>query len=163
MPVQEEERSSSSTSEWDFIPVGRRRWIDIEVQNSKDLHCFQMSKFIMKLPRHKNVGREGDAGFPHSRIVEECKKVLSEDSKYWTEETRQRLVTAPYWSANMWIEVLAKGGGNKKRFLKPDDPDRLLYLRAIQGHSEKAYSGNAPIDPALQDGVQLQKDFTKYV
>ena len=76
---------------------------------------------------------------------------------------QDKLLTAPYWSANMWIEVLAKGGGNKKRFLKPDDPDRLLYLRAIQGHSGKAYSGNAPIDPALQDNVLLPKDFTKYV
>ena len=47
--------------------------------------------------------------------------------------------------------------------LKPDDPDRLLYFRAIQGHSGKSYSGNAPIDPALQDNVLLPKDFTKYV
>ena len=44
-----------------------------------------------------------------------------------------------------------------------DDPDRLLYIRAIQCHSGKAYSGNAPIDPALQDNVLLTQDFTKYV
>ena len=76
------------------------------------------------------------------------------------------LYTAPYWLANNWKDVLAKGGGNKKRFqccLKPNYPDRLLYLRALQGHSEKAYSGNVPIDPALQDNVLLPKDFTKYV
>ena len=65
-----------------------------------------------------------------------------------------------------WIEVLAKGGGNKKWFqycLKPNDSDRLLYLRTIQGHSGKAFSGNAPIDPALQDNVLLPKDFTRCV
>ena len=33
----------------------------------------------------------------------------------------------------------------------------------FQGHSGKAYSGIAPIDPALQDNVLLPKDFTKYV
>ena len=75
MPVHEEERAlgrpaakakpilkPSSTSEWNFIPVGQRRWIDSEVQHSKDPFCFQMSKFITNLLRHKNVGREGDAG-----------------------------------------------------------------------------------------------------
>ena len=78
----------------------------------------------------KIVGRDGDARVSHRRIIEECRNVLSEDSKYWTEETRQRLLTAPYWSANKWIEVLAKGGGNKIRFqycLKPDDPDSCTF------------------------------------
>ena len=100
----------SSKSEWDFIPLRQWRWIDSEVQKFKDPSCFQVSKFITNFLRHKNVG------FPHSRIVEECKKVLSEDPKYWTEETRQRLLTAPFWSANKWIKFQAKGGGNKKRF-----------------------------------------------
>ena len=65
-----------------------------------------------------------------------------------------------------WIEVLAKSSGKKKKFqycLKPDDPGRLLYLRAIQSHSGRARSGNAPIDPALQDNVLLPMNFTKYV
>ena len=57
MPVQEEERASgrpaakakpmlkrASTSEWKFIPVGQRGWIDIEVQNFKDPYCFQNAK-----------------------------------------------------------------------------------------------------------------------
>ena len=73
---------------------------------------------------------------------------------------------APYWSAEKWIDVLSKGGGQKKRFqycLKPNCPKKLLYLRPIQGHSPKAFSGNARINPAWQDNVLLPKDFTKYV
>ena len=43
-----------------------------------------------------------------------------------------------------------------------DEPERLLYLRAIQGHSGRAHSGNAHIDPVLQDNVLLPITFTKY-
>ena len=38
-----------------------------------------------------------------------------------------------------------------------------LLFRAIQGHSGKVYSGNARINPALQDNVLLPKDFIEYV
>ena len=40
---------------------------------------------------------------------------------------------------------------------------KLLYLRAIQGHSGKVHSGNAGVNPTLQDNVLLPNDFTKYV
>ena len=81
-------------------------------------------------------------------------------------EVKQDMKMAPHWSAQTWVDVLAKGGGQKKRFqycLKPDEPERLLYLRTIQGHSGRAHSGNAPIDPVLQDNVLLPMNFTKYV
>ena len=81
MPVQEEERASgrpaakakpilkqSSTSEWNFIPVGQRRWIDIEVQNSEDPYCFQLSTFITNLLRHKTKLDEKE--MPEFLIVE---------------------------------------------------------------------------------------------
>ena len=47
--------------------------------------------------------------------------------------------------------------------LKPDEPERLLYLRATQGLSGRAHSVNAPIDPVLQDNVLLPMNFTRYV
>ena len=53
-----------------------RRWIDSEVQKSKDQYCYQMSKFITNLLRHREVGREEDAGVPYDRIVEKCKEKL---------------------------------------------------------------------------------------
>ena len=125
-----------------------------------------MSKFITQLLRHKEVGREEDARVPCDRIVEKCKEVPSEDSKYWSDEVKQKLNTAPHWSAEKWIDVLSKAGGKKNRFkycLEPDDPEKLLYLQAIQGHSGRAHSGNALIDPVLQDNVLLPMNFTKYV
>ena len=69
-------------------------------------------------------------------------------------------------AAQKWTDVLATGGGQKKRFqhcLKPDEPERLLYLRSIQGHSGRAHSGNALVDLVLQDNVLLPMIFNKYV
>ena len=72
----------SSTSNPNFIPTRERKSIDIEVQKSRDHYCFQMSKCITQLLRHKEVGREEDAGVPYDKIVEKCKEALSEDSRY---------------------------------------------------------------------------------
>ena len=116
--------------------------------------------------RGKEVGREEDARVPYCRFVEKCKEVLSEDSRYWSDEVKQDLKMAPYLSAEKWMDVLSKGGGQKKRFqhcLKPKCPEKLLYLRAIQGHLGEAYCGNACINRALHDNVLLPNDFTKYV
>ena len=121
----------SSTSNPNSIPMKGRRWIDIEVQLSKDQSCYQMSKFINNLLRHREVGREEDAGVLYDKIIDKCKEKL--DSKYWPNEVQQDLKMAPHWSAQKWIDVLGKGG-QKKRFqqcLKPNEPDRLLYLRAF--------------------------------
>ena len=71
---------------------------------------------------------------------------------------------APHWSAQKWIDVLAKGGGHQERFqyyAKPNERERLQYLRAIQGHSGGTQSGNAPIDPTLQDNFLLPMNVTK--
>ena len=86
MPIQEREEASvrpaakakpilkpSSTSNPNFIPMKDRKWIDIEVQKSKEQHCYQMSKFITNLLRHGEVGREEDAGVPCDRIIEKYK------------------------------------------------------------------------------------------
>ena len=45
-------KATKKTSNWNLIP-----------KRSKDPYCFQMSKFITQLFRHKEVGREEDAGF----------------------------------------------------------------------------------------------------
>ena len=52
------------------------------------------------------------------------------------------------------------GGGHKKWFqycLNPNYPHRLLYLRAIHGHS------GSTINPALQDNVLLPEGFTEQI
>ena len=105
-----------------------RRWIDIEVQKSKDQSCYQMSKFIINLLRHGEVGREEDAGVLFfDEIIEKYKEKLSKDSRFWPNEVKQDLKMAPHWPAQKWTDVLAKGGGQKKRFqycLKPDEPEK---------------------------------------
>ena len=72
----------------------QREWIDIEVKRSKDPCCFQMSKFITQLLRRKEVYRE-EHGVPYDRIVEKCKEVLSEGSRYWSDEVKEKLNMAP--------------------------------------------------------------------
>ena len=51
-------------------------------------------------------------------------------------------------------------GGNKKRFQYCTDPSgqKILYLRALQGHS-----GRNPIDLSLQDNVLIPDNFFEYV
>ena len=103
-PIREEERASgkpaakarsilkpSSTNNWNFVRVRQRKWIDIEVRRSKDTYCFQMSTFITQLLRHKEVGREEDDGVPYDQIVDKCKEMLSEDSRYWSDEIKEKI------------------------------------------------------------------------
>ena len=110
MPIQEGEEASwrpaanakprlkrASTSNPNFIPMKDGRWIFIEVQKSKDQFRYQMSKFISNLLRHGEVGREEDAGVPCDRIIEKCKKILSKDSRHWTNEVKQDWKMAPHW------------------------------------------------------------------
>ena len=125
-----------------------------------------MSKFVTQSLRHREVGREEDAGVPYDKIIEKCKEKLSTDARYWSHEVKQDLKMTPYWSAENRIEFLSKGGGQKKRFqycLKPNCLEKLLYCRAIQGLSGNAYSGHALVNLALQENVLLPKDFAKYV
>ena len=73
---------------------------------------------------------------------------------------KKDFINAPYWSIEEWISVLAKGGGDNKRFqycLNPNYPHQFLYLRAIQGHS------GSTINAALQDNVLLPEGFTECI
>ena len=88
MPIQEEEKASgkpaakarpisnsSSISDVNFIPMEKRQWIDIEIQESKDLDCFQVSKFITRLLRHgQKVYREDEGAVHCDQVIDECKK-----------------------------------------------------------------------------------------
>ena len=55
--------------------------------------------------------------------------------------------------------VWLQGGGSKRRYQYcPDDSGRILYLRALQGHS-----GNNLIDPTLQDNVVIGTGIFPYI
>ena len=64
---------------------------------------------------------------------------------------RQSGETQQHWSDDRWKSCLAAGGGSKRRYQYcSDNSGRILYLRALQGHS-----GNNLIDPTLQDNVVI--------
>ena len=154
MPIQEEEKASgkpaakarpiskpSSTSGWDLTPNEQRQFIDIETQESKNPHCFHVSKFITRLLRHSQQVDERRCRSPLRQVIDECKKKQSDNTGYWSDEMKKDFVNAPHWSIEKWVSVLAKGGGQKKRFqycLNPNCPHQFLYLRTIQKHSGSA-------------------------
>ena len=88
MPPQEEEIASGkpiakarprpkSSAMWNsnFIPVGERKWIDIETQRSNDPQSFQVSKAITPLLRHsQKVPRGVDGAVHYDDLIEECRK-----------------------------------------------------------------------------------------
>ena len=131
MPIQEEEKASEKPAE-KARPIFKNlhqqvvgtvflwntdKWIDIEIHESKDPYCFQVSKFITRLLRHsQQVNREEDAGVHYDQVIDECKKKLSNDTGDGSDEMKKQFANAPYWSLDKWISVLAKGGGQRKGF-----------------------------------------------
>ena len=132
----------------------------LKLQESHAPYCFQVSKFITRLLRHsQEVHREAGGAVHYDQVIDEYKKKQSDNTEYWSDEVKKDFINAPYWSIEEWISVLAKGGGDKKRFqycLDPNSPHGLLY-RATQGHSGSTING------ALQDNVLLPEGFTEYI
>ena len=131
--------------------------MDIETQESIDPYCFQVSHFITRQLRHsQKVHREDDGSVHQDQVIDECKKKQIDKTEYSSFERKKEFVNAPHWSIEKRISVLAKGGGQKKRFqycLNPNYPHQFLYLRAIQGHS------GSTVNPALHDTVLLPEGF----
>ena len=58
-----------------IIPIGQRKWTDIETQESNDPCCFQVPKFITRLLRHRQgVQREADGAVHYDQVIDECQK-----------------------------------------------------------------------------------------
>ena len=128
------------------IPLRDRKWIDINPEKY-DHDCFSVSKAMIRLLRQgQSVNREKDGAVRFVDILEEFKKKFD---------------GALQWPISDLISILAKRGGQKKRFqycLNPNSSQHFLYFRAIQGHS----GGNA-LDPELQDNVPIPENFTKNI
>ena len=146
MPIQEEERASvkpaakarpilkpSSTSNWNFIPMEQRNWIDIEVKRSKDPYCFREMQggsirgFTILVRRNKRNFKHGSGDVDRRSV-----------KRWWTEEK---------------VSIMFETKLSRK----------TLVLSSHSRSLGKPYSGNARVNPALQDNVLLPKDFTKYV
>ena len=118
------------------IPMHERRWIDIE-PSEQNLASYDLSKKVINLFRHnQTLQREEDGA------IEFCK------IKFHLRNHHSQIQN---WSDERWKACLAAGGGSKKRYQYcSDDSGRILYLRALQGHS-----GSNLIDPTLQDNVVI--------
>ena len=76
----------------------------------------------------QKVYREADGAVHYDQVIDECKKRQSDNTGYWSDETKKDFVNASHWSLDKWISVLPKGEGQKKRFqycLNPNYPLKL--------------------------------------
>ena len=103
-------------------------WIDIEPGNHS-LSAYEVSKKVIHLLRHsQQVQREEDGAVQFWRIKEHLQCQFPQ---------------IPHWSDNRWKACLAAGGGAKTRYQYCTDVSgRIIYFRALQGHS-----GRNLIDP----------------
>ena len=126
------------------IPMHERRWIDID-PSEQTLAAFDLSKKVISLLRHnQTVQREEDGAIQFYRIKFHLRNHSSQ---------------VQHWSDDRWKSCLAAGGGSKRRYQYcSDNSGRVLYLRALQGHS-----GNNLIDPTLQDNVVIGSGIFHYI
>ena len=126
------------------IPIHQRRWIDIE-PSKQDLASHDLSKKVINLLRHnQTLQREEDGE------IEFCK------IKFHLRNHHSQIQN---WSDDRWKACLAAGGGSKRRNQYcSDNLGKILYLRALQGHS-----GSNLIDPTLQDNVPIGTGIFPYI
>ena len=121
-----------------------RRWIDIE-PSEQNLASYDLSKKVINLLRHnQTLQREQDGAIEFYKI------------KFYLRNHHSQIQV---WSDDRWKTFLAAGGGSKRRYQYcSDDSGRILYLRALQGHS-----GSNLIDPTLQDNVVIESGIFHYI
>ena len=126
------------------IPIHERRWIDIE-PSEQNLASYDLSKKVINLLRHNQTLQSEDDGALEFYRIKFC--------------LRNQFPQVQHWSDDRWILCLAAGGGPKRRYQYcSDDSGRILYLRALQGHS-----GSNLIDPTLQDNVVIGTGIFHYI
>ena len=136
------QRRDSASSFTRTIPIGERTWTDIEPQKYS-LSDYPVSTQLINLLRHGSLPRENDGAIEFSRMKDYL---------------QDHFVFCHHWSDEKWKSSMA-GGGNKKIFQYCTDSSReILYLRALQGHSERSI-----IDPSLQDNVVIPDGFLKCI
>ena len=126
------------------IPMHERKWINSE-PSEPTLAAYDLSKKVISLLRHnQTVQREEDGAIQFWRI------------KFYL---RNHSSQVQHWSDDRWKSCLAAGGGSKRRYQYcSDNSGRILYLRALQGHS-----GNNLIDPTLQDNVLIESGIFHHI
>ena len=117
-----------------------RRWIDIE-PSKQNLASYDLSKKVISLLRRQTLQREKKEQLNSTEL-----------NSFFEIDSSQ----VQHWCDDRWKACLAAGGGSKRRYQYcSDDSGRILYLRALQGHS-----GNNLIDPTLQDNVVIGSEYS---
>ena len=126
------------------IPIHERRWIDIE-PTKQDLASYELSKKVINLLLHnQTLQREEDGAIEFYKVKFHLRNHHSQ---------------VQHWSDDRWKACLVAGGGSKRRYQYcSDDSGRILYFRALQGHS-----GSNLIDPTLQDNVVIGTGIFHYI
>ena len=126
------------------IPMHERRWIDIE-PSEQTLAAYDLSKKVISLLRHnQTVQQEKDGAIEFYRIKFHLRNHSSQ---------------VQHWSDERWKSCLVARGGSKRRYQYCSyNSRRILYLRALQGHSV-----NNLIDPTLQDNVVIGTGIFPYI
>ena len=125
------------------IPMHERRWIDIE-PSEQNLASYDLSKKVINLLRHnQTLQREEDGAIEFYEI------------NFYLRNHHSQV---QHWSDDRWKACLAAGGGLKRYQYCSDDSGRIIYLRALQGHS-----GSNLVDPTLQDNVVIGSGMFHYI
>ena len=127
-----------------IVPIGRRKWIDIE-SGKQSFSDYEVPKKVTHLLRHsQHVHREEDGAVNFWRIKENLQNPFPQSI---------------HWSDDRWKACLA-GGGDKRRFRYcTDSSGAIVYFRALQGHSGR----NLIHHPSLQDNVVIPSNFFQYI
>ena len=125
------------------ITIHERRWFDIE-PSEQNLVSYDLSKKVISLLRHNQTVQREEGAIEFYKI------------KFYPRNHHSQIQV---WSDDRWKACLAAGGGSKRRCQYcSDDSGRILYLRALQGHS-----GSNLIDPTLQDTVVIGTGIFHYI
>ena len=145
---------------WTLFLVDRENGLTLKHRNPMLLTVFKCQNASLDYQDSQEVHRKADGAVHYDQVIDECKKKQSDKTECWSDEMKKRLRQCSALVDWKWVSVLAKGGGQNKRFqycLNPNYPHQFLYLRAIQGHS------GSTINPALQDNVLLPEGFTECI
>ena len=123
--------STTSSSPTITLPYHQRHRTDVE-PGKFDKHRLKVSKLMTKLLRHDHtVSREEDGAVKFGILA----------SMF-----HSKFTSSPYWSIRTWLNYLQKGAfAAKKRLqycVESCSADAILYLRAIEGHSEQGLQFN---------------------
>ena len=122
------QRRNPASSSTKTVPIEERKLTDVEPEDYSSA-AYRVSRQLSTLLRHGHLLREDDGAI-----------------EFWrTEDYLQKhFLYCHHWSDEKWKSIMARGGGNKKRFQNcTNSSGEILYLRALQGHS-----GGNPIDPS---------------